>query len=60
MAALELTAEEADILREVLAGYVSDLRMEITDTEDKEFREELKRHEEVIGSILGRLGASVI
>jgi hypothetical protein len=39
---LELTAEEANLLRAVLQAYLDDLRMEISDTENYDLRNELK------------------
>ena len=39
---LELTAEEANMLRAVLQAYLDDLRMEISNTENYDLRNELK------------------
>jgi hypothetical protein len=39
---LTLTSEEASVLHEVLDNYVSDLRMEISNTDSMDFRERLK------------------
>jgi hypothetical protein len=55
MTQLPLTDSEVSILRKVLESYLSDLRMEIADTEEMEFRERLKKEEEVIHKILGVL-----
>ncbi|HTT69541.1 MAG TPA: hypothetical protein VMF70_16060 [Gemmatimonadales bacterium] len=55
MAQLDLTAEEAAVLRQALESYLSDLRMEITDTERMEYREELKRQEEILTRLEERL-----
>jgi hypothetical protein len=44
---ITLTQEEAAALRGALSCYVSDLRMEIADTDSWQFRENLK-HEEVL------------
>ena len=53
---VEISEAEAAVLREVLDGTVSDLRMEIADTEDQGFREELKAQERTLLAILERLG----
>ena len=45
MVQLVLTAEEAALLGETLTSYLSDLRMEIADTEAMDFREALKQRE---------------
>jgi hypothetical protein len=55
MTQLPLTDSEVSILRKVLESYLADLRMEIADTEEMEFRERLKKEEEVIHKILGAL-----
>ena len=50
-----LTDAEASTLREVLESYLSDLRMEIVDTEDKDFREKLKSEEKILKKIIDAL-----
>jgi hypothetical protein len=52
---LELTSEEAYVLRETLQGYLSDLRMEIADTDRKDFRDQLKHRREVLERITDAL-----
>jgi hypothetical protein len=53
---VELTLDEQQILRDVLWEYLSDLRMEIADTEAQDFREDLKRREAFLKDLLRRLG----
>jgi len=55
MAQLSLTPEEQSILVEALESFLSDLRMEIADTEKKDLRDVLKNQERVIGRILQSL-----
>jgi hypothetical protein len=55
---LSLEPDEVTLLREILSNYLSDLRMEISNTENYELRESLKRDEETIKSLLARLGPS--
>jgi hypothetical protein len=55
MTTLELTQEEAEILRRVLETYVSDLRMEVADTDRQEFRERLKAKESILKELIQRL-----
>ncbi|RMF91411.1 MAG: hypothetical protein D6736_05240 [Nitrospinota bacterium] len=57
MVQLTLTPEEAATLREVLTIYLSDLRMEIADTNHRDFREGLKKQEAVLNALLQRLPA---
>jgi hypothetical protein len=54
---LKLTDEEAKTLRDVLTEYLSDLRMEIADTESFDLRQELKRTEALIKRLLSQLEA---
>ncbi|MFI5324193.1 MAG: hypothetical protein ACHQ6U_11860 [Thermodesulfobacteriota bacterium] len=53
---LNLTAAEAEMLNEVLTSYLSDLRMEIADTENMDFREGLKKKEEFLKRVIQELG----
>ncbi len=50
-----LTDAEASTLREVLESYLSDLRMEIVDTEQVDFREQLKSEEKILKKIVEAL-----
>jgi hypothetical protein len=45
---LYITKEEKDILMQVLENDISDLRMEIADTDSMDFREALKRQKEAL------------
>ncbi len=56
MPSLELNSEEARILADVLEDYVSDLRMEIANTDSMEVREELKGREVFLKDLLRQLG----
>ncbi len=53
---INLTAEEAAMLNDVLTGYLSDLRMEIADTDNLDFREGLKKTEVLLTRIIHDLG----
>ena len=55
MTRIELTDQEVELLREVLGEYVSDLRMEVADTDSMDFREGLKERERILKDILERL-----
>ena len=52
MTQLNLSDNEVSTLREVLRSYLSDLRMEIADTDQMAFREKLKQEEVVLKKIL--------
>lgn len=53
---LELTSDEALLLKEILQSDLGDLRMEIADTDLQSFRDKLRSNEELIKRIIDRLG----
>jgi hypothetical protein len=55
---LELTMEEAETLGRVLRSALSQLHDEIAHTDDRAYREALKRDRECIEQIAGRLPRS--
>jgi acetolactate synthase small subunit len=55
MVRVELTTEEAKELHEILDNYLSDLRMEIVDTESHDFRAMLKKRKDFIERLLQQL-----
>jgi len=55
MATLELDQEQEKVLGTTLERCLSDLRLEIADTDDHDFREALKHTEEVLNGILAAL-----
>lgn len=59
MAQITLTQEEAATLRDVLSSYVSDLRMEVADTDSSQFRERLKREETMLMKLLQQLDTAL-
>ena len=52
MVQVELTDQKAELLREILVRYLSDLRMEIVYTQTKELREFLKKRGESLDELL--------
>lgn len=60
MAQITLTQEEAAVLRGVLNSYLSDLRMEIANTDSMQFRENLKREEVFLKKLLQQLDAELL
>ena len=55
MLQIELADEEQYILKEILESDLSDLRMEIRETDDRTFKEMLKNKEQVMEKILETL-----
>jgi hypothetical protein len=56
MRRLDLDERESETLRQVLEDYVSDLRMEISNTDSQDVRDELKEREMLLKRILDRIG----
>ncbi|HKY60066.1 MAG TPA: hypothetical protein VJP59_03555 [Gemmatimonadota bacterium] len=56
MIELDLDERERETLGTVLRSYLSDLRMEIADTDRQEFRDMLKERKVVIGKVLAAIG----
>jgi hypothetical protein len=57
MVRIELSEADVATLKDVLDSYLSDLRMEIADTDRMDFREGLKDRKKVLESLLDRIGA---
>lgn len=55
MARLDLDAQERKILTDALESRVSELRMEISSTDQKDVRDMLKRREQALNSIRDKL-----
>ena len=58
MPTLELNPEEIQLLEEILEFDLSDLRMEIVDTDRLEFKNALKHRKDIMLNILKRLQVS--
>jgi hypothetical protein len=56
---VELTVEESTALRQAVERYCSDLRMEIADTDNPEFRRGLRSERSLLESVLAKLDAGV-
>lgn len=56
MPAFEFTPEELELLREVLTSDLSELRMEIVDTDNSRFKDGLKHRKQIMMDILEKLG----
>ncbi len=52
---LDIGPKEARILKTILTNYLSDLRMEISNTERYELREAMKEEEDTVSSIIEQL-----
>ncbi|NOY87601.1 MAG: hypothetical protein GXP52_09935 [Deltaproteobacteria bacterium] len=52
---LDLTREEREIMVDVLDTFLSDLRMEIANTDRQDFRDMLKKRKAVLLKVLDRM-----
>ncbi|MGD9998545.1 MAG: hypothetical protein AB7R77_05910 [Ilumatobacteraceae bacterium] len=55
---VELTPEESEAVRQALRSYLSDLRMEITDTDNPEYRRTLRDERATLESAMTKLGGT--
>ena len=60
MGKLELSSDEEKELLFFIERYLHDLRVEIANTDDREFRRSLKHKEEIIRNLLERLKVMTI
>jgi hypothetical protein len=58
MIEIRLEEREASVIGEVLESYLSDLRMEIADTDSMDFREALKAKKTVIEKLIRQIATS--
>ena len=59
MVQFKITEEERELLIEILENDISDLRMEIADTDRREYREMLKNREVLMKKIQQKLEQSL-
>ena len=57
MAELTLTDREETMLKGILESYLSDLRMEVADTDRKGYRDELKEEEAFLKELIAKLSS---
>lgn len=58
MIRIELTDEDASRLRELCETELSDLRMEIADTDSMDFRDRLKQDAGLLRAVIAQLAAT--
>lgn len=57
MSKLTLTGKEEWMLMKILESYLSDLRMEVADTDRKAYRDELKEEEVFLKELIAKLSS---
>jgi hypothetical protein len=58
MLSIDITSAERDVLREMVSGMLSELRMEIADTDRLEYREMLRARKSVLQRVLDAIEPS--
>ena len=58
MDAIGLTEPETTALRDVVQSYLSELHTEISHTDDRDFKTALRSRQELLQTVLGKLGAA--
>ncbi|MEO5722970.1 MAG: hypothetical protein ABIQ39_02145 [Ilumatobacteraceae bacterium] len=56
---VSLNVQESDAVSKALRSYVSDLRMEIVDTDNPEYKRELREEQNALEAAIGKLDAAV-
>ncbi|MGE0057026.1 MAG: hypothetical protein AB7P33_16730 [Dehalococcoidia bacterium] len=56
---IQLDDRESELLLQVLRNTLSDLRMTISDTENYDWRQEMKKDEELMKSLIARLESAL-
>jgi hypothetical protein len=56
MVKIDLSKEQSAALKRALESYLSDLRMEIADTDSQDFREGLKHEKVLLVDVVQQLG----
>lgn len=60
MKTLEFTAEEIELLRDLLQHTVHDMDLEVCRTDTREFKERLKHRRDVLDHVLMKLGTAPV
>ena len=58
MASLEFSQQEIDMLNKIVKSYLSELRMEIADTDQSSFKNGLRKEEELLNKLIEKMGSN--
>lgn len=58
MASLEFSQQEIDMLNKIVKSYLSELRMEIADTDQSSFKNELRKEKEQLNKLIEKLDSN--
>lgn len=55
METLQFSEEERELLNKIVTNYLSELRMEIADTDQSSFKEGLRKEENMLNGLIDKL-----
>ncbi len=55
---LEFSQQEIDMLNKIVKSYLSELRMEIADTDQSSFKNELRKEEELLNKLIEKMDSN--
>ncbi len=58
MASLEFSQQEIDMINKIVKSYLSELRMEIADTDQSSFKNELRKEKEQLNKLIEKLDSN--
>ena len=58
MASLEFSQQDIDMINKIVKSYLSELRMEIADTDQSSFKNGLRKEEELLNKLIEKMGSN--
>ena len=58
MASLEFSQQEIDMINKIVKSYLSELRMEIADTDQSSFKNGLRKEEEHLNKLIEKMDSN--
>jgi len=58
MSSLEFSQQEIDMLNKIVKSYLSELRMEIADTDQSSFKNGLRKEEELLNKLIEKMDSN--
>ena len=58
MSSLEFSQQEIDMINKIVKSYLSELRMEIADTDQSSFKNELRKEKEQLNKLIEKLDSN--
>jgi len=59
METFTLSREERELLNRIVTNYLSELRMEIADTDKLSFKESLRKEEDILNDLINKIQIEV-